>query len=81
MDVIKITISELRDMARHFRLSAENSRAAMAMALDSDDRETFRDGAHKDERYQAKLAKLADKLERDNMDALAFCAPAQGVQA
>ncbi|WP_062818014.1 hypothetical protein [Alcanivorax sp. NBRC 102024] len=73
MDVIKITPEELTDMAY-----------ALHEYFGEYDLPRLKGGFYSSAEcgeMEQKLLKLAAKLEADNLDALAFCAPAQGVQA
>jgi hypothetical protein len=65
MDVIKITPTELRAVANEL-LRVESQENAKSWGRPA---------------MARKFNRLADKLEADNLDALAFCAPAKGVQA
>jgi|GEM_PF-1103992 len=81
MDVIKITPEELREVAQLIKKECRGWVEGHAHAVDSDDREWCRKKFEKHHAHRMKLVKLADKLEADNLEALAFCAPAKGVQA
>jgi len=81
MDVIKITPEELRDMAQTFRDEEDRHKEEHSRAVCVEDRQWAAEKHARARIYRKKLVKLAAKLEADNLDALAFCAPAQGVQA
>lgn len=80
MDVIKITIPELRDMAQGFKRAAQAQERCLMGAIDSDDRDAFRAAMAAAATYREKLVALADKLEADKREALEFI-PAKGVNA
>lgn len=82
MDVIKITPEELRDMAQGFERAAKAHQGCVSAAIDAGDREAFRAAAFKAEGYRLKLALLADRMERNGHEGLAFIGGAiKGVQS